>query len=327
MVVAEHNPMISLSFNQKLVAASDIDRAIQSRAPQSIDCTKPIPLRSSWSLWEQLQQAQSAISTPDQQAAPLLNVTANYGDLTRKVASVSDVQSFWRYYSHLPQPSAILGESMKVVRQESEDGPIHTLAALMLFRGDIRPEWEDPANRKGGHFQFTLQLERTRSNKDAPPAGKSDSAHTSWMAQTDEYWNNLVLGLIGETLEPSDFVTGVRLVDKVKLPIKPGSRAVGHIRIEIWFRDASDKAKIHLLEESVESHLKNRLDGSISSEVFPGYRLDMRTHEETGNHPGEGEKSAAARGLKKNNSNVTGARKVRKSSVDEHDNSTADIEK
>lgn len=308
--------MISLSFNQKLVSGSDIDDSVISRNPPKIDISQPIPLKSSWSLWEQLQQSQSASSNSDQQAAPVVSTAANYGDLTRKVATVSDVQSFWRYFLHLPQPSAILGESMKVVRQESEDGPIHTLAALMLFRDDIRPEWEDPANRRGGHFQFTLQLERSRSSKETPSIVKPDQVGSAWMAQTDEYWNNIVLGLIGETLEPADFVTGVRLVDKVKLPIKPGARAVGHIRIEIWFRDASDKLKIQTLEESVESHLKNRLDGSIASEIFPGYRLDMRTHEDSGNN-GEGEKNAA-RGPKKGSNNLPGhQRKFKKGSGDE----------
>ena len=314
MVVHQSSSMISLSLNPKLVSGAEIDAAVQARNPPKVDSSKPIPLKSSWSLWEQLQQAQTVTSIPDQIPAPVVNVSANYGDLTRKVVTVSDVQSFWRYFSHLPQPSAILGESMKVVRQESEDAPVHTLAALMLFRDDIRPEWEDPANRKGGHFQFTLQLERSRSGKDVPANLKPEQAAGNWLAQTDEYWNNIVLGLIGETLEPSDFVTGIRLVDKVKLPIKPGSRAVGHIRLEVWFRDASDKSKIQVLEESIESHLRNRLDGSISGEIFPGYRLDMRTHEETG--------AEAVRGPKK--TNVSGnARKFRKGSADEQDGATA----
>ena len=275
--------MNSLSFNQKLVQGSEPVSLAPPAGLPSVDVEKPIPLKCNWSLWEQLQQSSTTASPAEVAGQAAASQSANYGDLTRKVATISDIQSFWKYFVHLPQPSAILGESMKVVRQESEDGPAHTLAALMLFKENVRPEWEDEANRKGGHFQFTLQLERSRPTKEgtAAPVVKDQGGSTAWLAQTDEYWNNLVLGLIGGTLDTGDFVTGVRLVDKVKLPVKPGSRAVGHIRLEIWFRDASDTAKINALEESVETHLKCKLDGSISSEVFPGYRLDMRTHEES----------------------------------------------
>ena len=307
-MVVRQSSKVTLSFNQKLVSGSDIQSAIPVQDLSEIDVSKPIPLKSSWALWEQLQQNQSP-ATPSEEAVAAGAQQTNYGDLTRKVAAVADIQSFWKFFMHLPQPSSILGESLKALRQDSEDAPAHTLAAIMLFREDIRPEWEDEANKKGGHFQFLLQLERTRLSKDTP-AGKSEGpTANNWLAQTDEFWNNLVLGLIGGTLEPEDFVTGIRLVDKVKAPIKPGARPVGHLRVEIWFRDASDKAKVRALEESIEAHLKSRMDGSSASEIFPGFRLDMRTHEETG------DEKAAPRATRK----PTGARKFRKGSADEEE--------
>jgi translation initiation factor 4E len=290
MVLDAVSMTTTLSFNPKLVSGSELDNAAQSK----VEIDSPIPLRSKWSLWEQLQQnlPQSFVSDSAAHAS-----STNYGDLTRKIATIADVQSFWKYFTHLPQPSAILGESLKVQRQEA-DGTAHTLAAIMLFRGDIKPEWEDEANKKGGHFQFTLQYERTRVAKDASFSGKPDVNPGVWLARTDEFWNNLVLGLIGETLEPEDFITGIRLVDKVKPPMKPGARPVGHLRVEIWFRDSADKSKISKLEESIEAHLKTRLDGSVSNEVFPGYRLDMRTHEESGEDRRPVKKTGPLRGSK-----------------------------
>jgi translation initiation factor 4E len=304
-MVLNVSPMTTLSFNPKVVNVSEIDGASRT----SVDTNQPIPLKSSWSLWEQLQQNQPQTATADQ------STTISYGDLTRKVATVSDIQSFWKYFMHLPQPSSILGESLKVQRQDNETSTPHTLAAIMFFRNEIRPEWEDEANRKGGHFQFTLQHERTRSGKEATNIPvKPDPASSNWLARTDEFWNNLVLGLVGGTIEPDEFVTGIRLVDKVKAPIKPGARPVGHLRIEIWFRDAADKEKIQKLEESIEAHLKSRLDGSLASEIFPGYRLDMRTHEESGHS----EEKSGSRISKKPHGASKGPRQFsRKSSVDE----------
>ena len=51
----------------------------------------------------------------------------------------------------------------------------------MIFRENIRPEWEDKMNEKGGHFQFQLK---------ANIGG----------GQVDEYWNNLQASITG--LEP-----------------------------------------------------------------------------------------------------------------------------
>jgi translation initiation factor 4E len=277
--------MIGLSFNRKLVPSAELDRAIPETFTEGVDVSKPIPLKHTWALWEQLQQGVTP-ATAGEPTVPVPttnNAAVTYGDLTTQVAKISDVQTFWHYFTHLPQPSQILGESKKIVRQDSNDGPIHTLAALMFFKDDIRPEWEDEANKKGGHFQFTLQLERTRNGKEG------GSPASNWLVQTDEYWNNIVMGLVGATMDLDDFVTGVRLVDKVKPPPRQGGRPVGHIRIEIWFRDANDNEKINALRESLETHMRCRIDGTMAPELFPGYRLDTRSHAEStsGGHDGD----------------------------------------
>jgi len=299
--------MISLSFNRKLLSQSDIDKAIPPENLDKIDIEKPLPLKYKWALWEQLQQASNAPHV-EQATAHSTAHGASYTDLTTKVATIENVQTFWRYFTNLPQPSQILGESKKIVRQDSENGPSNTLAALMLFKEGIRPEWEDKANSKGGHFQFNLQLERTRPMKEGMASSTvvKDQSSTNWLTQTDEYWNNIVLGLIGGSLDPEDFVTGVRLVDKIKPPPKQGGKPVGHIRVEIWFRETTDTNKINALKESLETHMRCRIDGSISHEggnIFPGYKLDMRSHSSKGEGdvPGVVDKTAAPRNPKRNN--------------------------
>lgn len=53
----------------------------------------------------------------------------------------------------------------------------------MLFRDNIRPEWEDPMNSDGGEFQFKL-TRRVFPNR-------------SHYVMADECWNNLVCGMVG----------------------------------------------------------------------------------------------------------------------------------
>lgn len=266
------------------MSLSDIDNAIPVSKSDQIDVDKSIPLKHTWALWEQLQQGGIP---PQHDVAPTAEngaTSASYTDLTAKVVTISDVQTFWRYFANLPQPSQILGESKKIVRQDTENGPTNTLAALMLFKEGVRPEWEDPANSKGGHFQFNLQLERSRNTKETMLGSaikEAGTSNSSWLTQTDEYWNNIVLGMIGGTLDSDDFITGVRLVDKIKPAPKQGGKPVGHIRVEVWFRDISDTTKVNALRESLETHMRCRIDGSVANEgltMFPGYKLDMRSH-------------------------------------------------
>merc|ERR1711974_7889 len=141
------------SFNKDLkFAHEDKDNA---------ELEKTAPLKYKWTLWEQMQPAQGQ--------------QANYTDATRKVDSFGSVQDFWKIWGGMPQPSQLL-EQKRMVRETAQGQEV--VDAIMLFRDNIKPEWEDQVNAKGGHFQFQLK----------PNLGGG---------QIDEYWNNLVLGALG----------------------------------------------------------------------------------------------------------------------------------
>lgn len=194
---------------------------------------KDLPLRYMWSIWEQIMQSNEKSS--------------QYSDATHKVAQFSTVQEFWKLWNHMPQPSELL-EQKRMVR-EQPDG-LHVIDAIMIFREEIRPEWEDKMNATGGHFQFQLK----------PNIGGG---------QVDEYWNNLVLGMIGATIEPANMITGVRLVDKLS-----GPRAANVIRLEVWFTNFDDTNAVTTLRKNVEKCMSTRLDGSVGSAP----KCDTKSH-------------------------------------------------
>merc|ERR1712137_1154147 len=105
----------------------------------------------------------------------------HYSEATREIGSCDTAESFWQMWARLPQPSELLQNRMVL----HADGGCHIVDALMIFRDGVQPQWEDAANAQGGHFQFHF--------KATTPPG-----------QLDEHWNNLVLGLIGATIEPVD---------------------------------------------------------------------------------------------------------------------------
>mmetsp|Transcript_54398 Transcript_54398/g.102010 ORF Transcript_54398/g.102010 Transcript_54398/m.102010 type:complete len:235 (-) Transcript_54398:247-951(-) len=176
------------------------------------------PLPHKWVLWEQLSLSQRGSS--------------QYSQATQPVATLDTAKTFWRYWNHMPQPSLLL-EGKKFMRVK--DDARHVVDALMLFKEGIRPEWEDAVNASGGHFTFQLK---------AVIGG----------GIIDEYWNNIVLGVIGASVEP-DIVTGLRLVDKLQNKKGP------HLRIEVWFSSMADTEKVDKLQQNLEKCMLLRLDG------------------------------------------------------------------
>jgi len=137
----------------------------------------------------------------------------------REVCEFSTVEDFWKYWSFIPRPSEVLydGKQHKVV-----DG--RTIDAFSVFKKGIRPEWEDPLNRTGAEFTWRKTM--------TPEV-------------LDAYWENLVLGLVGETIDADDDVCGCRVVDKSK---KGTSRTM--FRLEIWVKsgnqEVADKIRVRL---------------------------------------------------------------------------------
>ncbi|CAL1170656.1 unnamed protein product [Cladocopium goreaui] len=195
-----------------------------------------LPLKCSWVVWQQRAAPKSTSGTS----------SSHYEESTTQIASISSVEEFWQTWERLPQPSDLLTRRMAEKNLDgSED--CHYVDALMIFREGVLPQWEDAANSEGGHFQFHFKT-------------------STGAAQLDEYWNNVVLGTLGNTLEP-DMITGLRLVDKITGP-KGGVPST--LRIEAsWCGLAVLKIRrrtgaVAALQRNIESCLATRtLEGRL----------------------------------------------------------------
>jgi len=144
-------------------------------------------LESEWVIWEHRIPEKSA----------------SYEDNMAKLCDVSTIEDFWRAWNNIPQPSQLFFDGR--VRKKFAN---RTVEAFSVFKKNIKPEWEDPANREGAELFC----------RKAFPLG-----------QLDEYWLNLVLGMIGETIDGGDEICGARVCDK-----SLGTRCL--YRLELWFR-------------------------------------------------------------------------------------------
>mmetsp|Transcript_42933 Transcript_42933/g.113703 ORF Transcript_42933/g.113703 Transcript_42933/m.113703 type:complete len:287 (-) Transcript_42933:155-1015(-) len=225
------------SLNPKITPAKALSQPLSTAALEEVKKTNP-KLNSTWTIWEQLVLGKEK--------------AGQYSDATRQLTNFDTAKDFWACWNHLPQPSELL-DGKKFTREK--DGQKTVVEALMIFRKGIQPEWEDPANKAGGHFEIKLK----------PTLGAG---------VIDELWNNIVLGMISGAIEPAGMLTGVRLVDKLKGP-KPT------VRIEVWFNDMGpdNAGRLYKLRGSFERCMRTSLTG-VERIVTWGYT-------ETKAHSGE----------------------------------------
>jgi len=153
------------------------------------------------------------------------NERDSYENNLHQIGTFATVEDFWRYYNHMAKPTQLENNSN-----------------YQLFKAGIKPLWEDAANAKGG--KWIIQLKKSKGRL------------------CDEYWENLVLGMIGETLEVDDEICGAVM-----------SRRKAGDKIALWNR-SSDKTNILALGKKIREQLGMSEDEEI---VYQNHSDAMRT--------------------------------------------------
>jgi len=116
----------------------------------------------------------------------------SYESNLRPIGTFGTVEDFWRYYNHLVKPSRLEINSN-----------------YHFFKDGIKPMWEDPANSRGGKWVLTFKDKNL----------------------LDVCWENVVLGMVGETLDADNEITGAVV-----------SRRKAGDKIAIWNKTTNESA-------------------------------------------------------------------------------------
>lgn len=141
------------------------------------------PFSSSWTLWY---------------IKPPTAKKEDWSELLTEVVTFSSVEEFWGAYNNLPKVSEL---------------PLRSDYAL--FKTGIRPEWEDKQNANGGKVvygtkdsgpspaavQAAAQAAAQVSKLGSAAAAAAQAAANAPVSRIDEIWLNLLLGLVGGTLD------------------------------------------------------------------------------------------------------------------------------
>ena len=163
---------------------------------------KKVRLNREWAFWENYEPKDKNQKNLD------------YSLFLKNIFSFSDLISFWQFWNKYPgsTPSNIFynGEYIRYFFREK-----YRIIAMNLFQSGIRPEWEDEKNKKGK----VLTLEYLVS-----------SDLDKFMDTVQKTWTTLMLSLIGENLFYSQYINGIRFIDKTQ--IGGGKRIM--FRFEVW---------------------------------------------------------------------------------------------
>lgn len=133
------------------------------------------------------------------------NDMSDYELNLNKVATFNDVETFWSYFHRIPKPTDFFFSSKK--NRGTVGG--RSVVSYSVFRESVTPKWEDPVAYEGGEW-------RIRRFKN--------------LNELDEIWETIVLLALGNSLEKSDNILGVRVVDSSH----PDTNKAMY-NVEIWF--------------------------------------------------------------------------------------------
>ncbi|CAI5732192.1 unnamed protein product [Hyaloperonospora brassicae] len=148
----------------------------------------------------------------------------SYGDKLFKLCTFRTVEEFWGYWNNIPSPSQVLFDGF--TRKKFAD---RTVEGFAVFKDGIVPEWEDPENKNGGEWSIRKDV---------------------GAQELDEFWEKLVLGAVGELIDPGNEVTGVRVIHKNNK--KDKKDAGNNYRFEIWLRGTSRSKADEIRNKTLE---------------------------------------------------------------------------
>jgi hypothetical protein len=111
------------------------------------------------------------------------------------------------------------------------------ISAMNIFVEGIRPEWEDPKNNGGKYLQFEYQIKLDDINK--------------FSNRASNVWKKLALNTMSENFDGSNFINGIRFIDKTQFE----RGKIIMFRFEIWLNKEIDEENLKKLVEYLKKEL------------------------------------------------------------------------
>lgn len=178
-------------------------------------------LHNAWTLWYDSKSGKPGEKgNKEQNKEQQAHDNADWEKNLVTISTVTTVEEFWIMQNHVKKPSSI-----------------DLSANYHFFKAGVKPMWEDPTNSGGGKWSLTLTT-------------KED------LFRLDAIWEDLLLSIIGEYLDPGNELVGCVL----------GKRR-NNVRIAIWTKNKDDTDGNMKIGQNIRKEL--RLAPAVAIEYFP----------------------------------------------------------
>jgi hypothetical protein len=166
-----------------------------------------IPLSSvqfskSWTFWESY-------------APKIKSKEFSYDDANKQVFKWHDLIAFFQFWNKYPGNDIknifFDGNNVKFFFNEK-----YRINSMNIFKEDIKPMWEDEKNIGGNYFQLEYKVQKDKI--------------AIFINAANHNWKKLVLSTMGGELPYSDYINGIRFVDKTDFE----RGKIIMFRIEVW---------------------------------------------------------------------------------------------
>ena len=183
---------------------------------------KKVKLNHELTFWENYEKRDINISEID------------YSKLMAPIFSFQDLITFWQFWNKYPgaNPSNLFynGEYIKYFFNDKR-----RIIAMNLFLSGIKPQWEDESNKNGKILILDYIISK---NEEV----------LKFLDIAKEYWMKLLCCFMGESLANSQYINGVRFIDKTKINVQKKNIL---FRFEIWVNKEITKEKLDELKENL----------------------------------------------------------------------------
>ena len=155
----------------------------------------------------------------------------SYDEANKQIFKWSDLITFFQFWNKYPGKDFrnifFDGFNVKFFFEEKK-----RINSMNIFQEGIKPMWEDDKNKGGNYFQLDYQVQKDRMEEFANLANK--------------YWKKLALCVMGGTLPYSEYINGIRFVDKTDFE----RGRIIMFRMEVWTnKDLEEKQKLDDLKQ------------------------------------------------------------------------------
>ena len=163
-------------------------------------------------------------------------VKLNYDEGNKLIYKWDDLISFFQFWNKYP------GNDIKNIFFDGYNSKFffkeqYRINSMNIFQDGIKPMWEDEKNKGGKYFQLDYQVQKDRMEE----FSKSANFH----------WKKLALTTMGGTLPYSEFINGIRFVDKTDFE----RGKIIMFRMEVWISKDLEEKKVNELKDFLSKSL------------------------------------------------------------------------